>query len=393
MKKFMLWLHKWLGLITGIVIVIVSITGSIYVLHDDLKKVIYPDNFYVNDFSDQVNREALSLSFLQNLAQQAVGKHYPINRVDIYPAKDRTWVFRTLKTDKKAIGYWNEVTYYKRVFINPYTGKVQKVENTKKEFFYVVLQLHRNLLLGSKIGGWVVGGSTVLFIIITITGLILWWPKRWKGKTFRRSFLFDFSVNWKRLNHDLHNLLGMYTFFLAIVIGITGVLFAFPKFRTSVETTLNKVDEEKFQVMEPNAFDIVPQITSNTLDNAVFYALDKFGYADMMSIRLSKDEEVPHSLQIRLEKDKTSKFEWLYFDKKSGEITMRTDHTYTSIALGTKVNSLNFDLHVGTIWGYPTKVLAFIGSLICASLPITGFVIWYNKQRKKGKNQKIKISH
>ncbi|MDM1086546.1 PepSY-associated TM helix domain-containing protein [Myroides odoratimimus] len=388
MKKFMLWLHKWLGLITGIVIVIVSITGCIYAFHDDIKKIVYPSNFYIDDKDNlgDYNRETLSFSSLQSIAQQAVGEQYPVNRVDIYPAKDRTWVFRALKTDKHAIGYWNEVIYYKRIFVNPYTGTVQKVEDTKKEFFYVVLQLHRNLLLGSKIGGWVVGGSTVLFMVITITGLILWWPKKWKGKTFKRSFAFDFSVNWKRFNHDLHNLLGMYTFLLAIVIGMTGVLFAFPKFRSAVEITLNKVDEDKFQIMEPTAFDTVPQITNNTLDNAVFYALDKFGYADMMSIRLSKDES--HSLQIRLEKDKTSKFEWLYFDKKSGEITMQTDHTYTSIALGTKVNSLNFDLHVGTIWGYPTKILAFIGSLIFASLPVTGLIIWLNKQKKSKKRSR-----
>ncbi|WHT39223.1 PepSY-associated TM helix domain-containing protein [Myroides sp. mNGS23_01] len=38
MKKFLLWLHKWLGLFTGIIVVVVSLTGCIYVFHDDLKK-------------------------------------------------------------------------------------------------------------------------------------------------------------------------------------------------------------------------------------------------------------------------------------------------------------------------------------------------------------------
>ncbi|MDM1369819.1 PepSY-associated TM helix domain-containing protein [Myroides marinus] len=383
MKKFLLWLHKWLGLITGIVVVIVSLTGCIYVFHDDLKKVIYPDNFYINDYTIEVEREPLSFSSLQNIAQKAVGQEYPINRVDLYPAKDRTWVFRALKTNKEAFGYWNELTYYKRIFMNPYTGEVQKVENTDKEFFYIVLQLHRNLMLGSKYGGWIVGGSTVLFIIITITGLVLWWPKKWKGKAFRRSFIFDFKVKWKRINYDIHNILGMYSFILAIIIGLTGVMFAFPKFRLATEITLNRVDDKKFEVMEPVAFDSVPQVSTNTLDNAIYYALNNFGQADMMSIRLSKDVSEPHSIQIRLEKDKTSKFEWIYFDKTTGGITSRTDHTYQSLALGSKVSSLNFDLHVGTIWGYPTKIMAFLGSLICASLPITGFIIWYNKKRKK----------
>lgn len=382
MKRFLLWLHKWLGLITGIVVIIVSLTGSVYVFHDDLKKIIYPNNFYINDFATDVTRDALSISSLQNIAQEAVGVEYPITRVDVYPAKDRTWVFRASKTDKEAFGYWNETIYYKRVFVNPYTGTVQKVEDTKCEFFNVVLQLHRNLWLGSKYGGWIVGISTVIFIIIAITGVVLWWPKKWKGKSFKRSFVFDFSVKWKRINYDLHNLLGMYSLVLAIIIGLTGMMFAFPKFRTGVENTLNKVDEKKFQVMEPVAFDSVPQVSTNTLDNAMYYVLDQFIQADMVSVRLSKEIEKPHSVQIRLEKDKTSKFEWIYFDKNTGDITSKTDHTYTSIGLGTKVESLNFDLHTGTILGYPTKVLYFIVSLVCASLPITGFIIWYNKKRK-----------
>ncbi|MDR2224354.1 MAG: PepSY domain-containing protein [Flavobacteriaceae bacterium] len=382
MKKFLLWLHKWLGLITGIVVIIVSLTGSVYVFHDDLKKIIYPNNFYINDFATDVTRDALSISSLQNIAQEAVGVEYPITRVDVYPAKDRTWVFRASKTGKEAFGYWNETIYYKRIFVNPYTGTVQKVEDTKCEFFNVVLQLHRNLWLGSKYGGWIVGISTIIFIIIAITGLVLWWPKKWKGKSFKRSFVFDFSVKWKRINYDLHNLLGMYSLMLAIIIGFTGVMFTFPKFRTSVENTLNKVDEKKFQVMEPVAFDSVPQVSTNTLDNAMYYVLDQFSQADMVSVRLSKEIEKPHSVQIRLEKDKTSKFEWIYFDKNTGDITSKTDHTYTSIGLGTKVESLNFDLHTGNILGYPTKVLYFIVSLVCTSLPITGFIIWYNKKRK-----------
>ncbi|QQU04793.1 PepSY-associated TM helix domain-containing protein [Myroides odoratus] len=387
MKKFLLWLHKWLGLFTGIIVVLVSLTGCIYVFHDDLKKIVYPDHFYLVNDKNETNTAALPYSVIERLAQEAVGENYPINRVDIYPAKNRTWVFRALKTDKEAFGIGNEIVYYKRVFINPYTGQVQQVEDSKREFFYQVLQLHRNLWLGSKYGGWVVGGSTVLFLVISVTGIILWWPKKWKGKTFKRSFAFDFSVNWKRLNYDVHNLLGMYSFLLAILIGFTGILFAFPTFSKSVENTLNKVDEAKFQVMEPTAFDFVDQVYSNTLDNAVQYVLQTFPSADMVSLRLGDKTSTEHNLQVRLEQDKTSKFEWIYFDKSTGQITSVQNHTYQSIALGSKVNSLKYDLHVGTIWGYPTKIMAFIGSLICASLPITGFVIWYNKSKKKKKKK------
>ena len=52
---------------------------------------------------------------------------------------------------------------------------------------------------------------------------------------------------------------------------------------------------------------------------------------------------------------------------------------------GEKVIAANYDIHVGSILGLPTKIIAFIVSLLCASLPITGFMIWYGRRKKAKK--------
>jgi len=44
---------------------------------------------------------------------------------------------------------------------------------------------------------------------------------------------------------------------------------------------------------------------------------------------------------------------------------------------------MNYDIHTGAILGLPGKILAFFASLICASLPVTGFYIWYGRKYKK----------
>jgi uncharacterized iron-regulated membrane protein len=46
---------------------------------------------------------------------------------------------------------------------------------------------------------------------------------------------------------------------------------------------------------------------------------------------------------------------------------------------------MNYDIHVGSILGLPGKFLAFFASLIGATLPVTGFIIWWVKGRKKKK--------
>jgi uncharacterized iron-regulated membrane protein len=47
---------------------------------------------------------------------------------------------------------------------------------------------------------------------------------------------------------------------------------------------------------------------------------------------------------------------------------------------------MNYDIHVGAILGLPGKIIAFLASLIPASLPVTGFLIWWGK-KKKGKKE------
>ncbi len=53
-----------------------------------------------------------------------------------------------------------------------------------------------------------------------------------------------------------------------------------------------------------------------------------------------------------------------------------------------KIMRMNYDVHVGAIAGLPGKILAFFLSAIIASLPVTGFLIWWGR-RKKAKKQAV----
>ena len=56
-----------------------------------------------------------------------------------------------------------------------------------------------------------------------------------------------------------------------------------------------------------------------------------------------------------------------------------------------KLLSMNYDIHTGAIIGLSGKILAFFASLIAASLPVTGFYIWWGR-RSKNKVEKENIS-
>ncbi len=61
---------------------------------------------------------------------------------------------------------------------------------------------------------------------------------------------------------------------------------------------------------------------------------------------------------------------------------------YEQASVGDKLRRMNYDIHVGSILGFPGKVLAFLSALIGASLPITGFLIWYGRKFKKKATKK-----
>jgi uncharacterized iron-regulated membrane protein len=50
--------------------------------------------------------------------------------------------------------------------------------------------------------------------------------------------------------------------------------------------------------------------------------------------------------------------------------------------IGERLVEMNYDIHVGAIGGLTGKIIAFIASLVCASLPVTGFIIWWGKRRR-----------
>lgn len=379
-KKLILWLHKWLGLIVGLIIFIISITGCIYVFYDDLKTSIYPDRYSIIENKMPANKQALPLADLIKIANESLPENEKVTRVDLYLEKDRTWVFRANKTDKDKTLYHNYMVYYKRVFMDPYNGKVQYVENTKYEFFQVVLQLHQTLLLGKNVGHTIVALSTIIFIVLTISGLVLWWPKRWKKKLVKKAIWIDFSVKWKRLVYDLHNVLGFQTFIFVLIIAFTGLIFSYPSFKKFTSTALNSLSKK------PNNPELllpkngVTLNSNNLLNESLVYAMKQNPTADMMSVRL-RDKNEDQDIQVRLGQGKTSVFRWYYFEQNSGKLLKIKSSE--NQGLGDDLVGMNYDLHTGAIWGYPTKILAFVVSLICASLPITGTIVWWNKRPKK----------
>ncbi|WP_165503555.1 PepSY-associated TM helix domain-containing protein [Pedobacter hiemivivus] len=368
-KKIIGQIHLWLGLASGLVVFILGITGAIYAFSDEIKELIYKDRLQVSVPDGAVR---LPLSQLKLIAEEAIGKDRKISRAELSQSPGRTYMFRAMKLNRKAFGYWNYYQYYDKVYLNPYTGQVVFKEDAKREFFTVVLALHMNLLLGNNVGHFVVRWSVVCFVILLISGIVLWWPKNWKPKQLKKSFKVKWNAKFKRLNYDLHNVLGFYSFLALMVIALTGLMWSFEL------TTENKakVLSDTTQVSEIMPNDLILGQALKASPRTAYF-LYNFPSANSGTVNVSA-----YQSEMRLYDRVQYKF-----DRYSGKLLQKGD-AFGQLSLGAKVIAMNYDLHTGSVLGLGGKLLTFLAGLIAAGLPVTGFLIWWRRGKQlKGVNK------
>jgi uncharacterized iron-regulated membrane protein len=369
-KKVILFCHRWLGFISGLVVFIVSVTGCLFCFQDEIQ-----DAMYSHRHVEVQHKPYLAPSVLR--AEAVKGRPGATSTYMYYYGVDRP-AGVLVNIPKNVILY---------VYLNPYTGKVIHTENPAKNFFIVVEYIHLYLLLPPNIGSLVVGISVIIFMVIMITGLILWWPKRKSDR--KRSFNIKWNGRWRRVNYDLHNVLGFYATSIAIILAITGLSMVFESVRDGIYTTANlgrKYPSEK-EVLKSDSLLKTKVNNKFVVDKAFTAAQTGSPKAQMFLIY---DDAAAAGTVVISAFAQTLHFynnDEYIFEKYTGKLLKRTPHSKKSP--GMKMNEMNYDLHVGQIGGLTTKIIAFLATLICASLPITGFIIWLGK-RKKSKSKKVK---
>jgi uncharacterized iron-regulated membrane protein len=239
----------------------------------------------------------------------------------------------------------------------------------------------------SEIGRPVINYSTLIFFITLITGLILWWPKKWTKAMRKQSFSVKWDAKVKRLNYDLHNVFGFYAMIILLVISMTGMYYGLPWFNQLLyfTTSLGKT-QAKERVEMKNTAPYQPERLAQSLHKAWSDAVKD---VDAKGYYMSVPEDSSGTIGVYLYPSHRQFYDLqsYSYDRNSGIRLANTSAyavSFEKADFATKVQKLNYDLHVGSalggIWG---RVLYFFITIIGASLPITGFLVWWFKKKKK----------
>jgi uncharacterized iron-regulated membrane protein len=362
-KKIILFFHRWLGIISGLVVFIVSITGCIFCFQDEIQDAIHPWRKVAIE-----QKAYCEPSVLKGIALSKY--HGATAEYMFYFGKDRPAAVLANIPGK-------ELTY---IYLNPYSGQLLHTQGLKENFFTVVQYIHLYLLLPEKAGQLAVGISVIIFVILMITGIILWWPKR---KTDRkRSFTIKWNGKWRRVNYDLHNVLGFYSVSIAIILAISGLSMTFEWVNRGIYNTANLGKTYAKEQVHLQSDSLKKSIFAKpAVDKAFLFAFKTSPKAEMFLIADPADKKGTINITAYAKSLHYGNNDLYCFDKYTGDLLRALPDKEKSP--GMKLDNLNYDIHVGQVLGLTGKIIAFLGSLICASLPITGLIIWLGKKKKR----------
>ncbi len=375
-KVFFRRIHLYLSLAAGLVILICCLTGAILVFEKELQMAFNKHRYYVTAGATKLPIEQLIAN---------VKTAFPdakINGVKLYNQKDRSAeVSVTFKKEEAPKPAATKAGPPPRqpgftIFVNPYTGQVLEKYSYRETFFFQVFAMHRWLLGGEdSIGKIITGVSTLLFLFILITGIILWWPKT--KKIMQQRLKIKWNAGWKRINHDMHLVFGFYSAIFLFIFAFTALAWSFEWFNEGIYT----VTASPLKPPPPpkSAVAANEKITLN----AAFATAQKM-YPEAVSYNLSAAKDSTDVVTVSVLPDNAlheGATDALYIDQYSGAVAGQLP--FTNRSTGAKVRSAFKPIHTGSIGGTPTKIIAFIVCLLGVTFPITGVIIWLNRTRKK----------
>jgi len=353
-------IHLWLGLGTGLVVVIISLTGCVYVFEKEIRAFVQKDYKEV-PFE---NKSFAGLApIIQNFEKLKTGE--TLTAVRITNNKPNATVSITTK---------NQQVY----FFNPYTAAL--VKKSSLDWLDTAEHIHTSLLLDEP-GKFIIRWSVVMFVILLFTGLILWFPNQMR--LLKQSLTVKWGASFKRVNYDLHNVLGFYASGILILISLSGLYFAFKEVKgvTSFLTGTQLSKPLKASLDQPE----VPKDLPSRYAYLYTQAITKFPGANTTAITVRKTGEI--RLRMIYPGNWSKNQNTFFFDPVTGK--MMTAKLYKNFTTADVIEATNYDFHTGQFFGLFGKIVACIASLISASLPITGFIIWLKKRKKKSKKKQF----
>ncbi|MFJ7511844.1 PepSY-associated TM helix domain-containing protein [Peribacillus simplex] len=369
--------HFYAGIIFAPLLIILAVTGSIYLFKPQIEQVLYQDYQEVTPQGDK-------LPASQQIEE--VKKLYPDAVVTKYhPGENAS------RSSEVSITAKNESL---TIFIDPYTGKSIGELNDEDRIMDKIEEIHGELMAGT-LGDRIVELAACWAVVLIVSGLYLWYPKN--------KLLFPrINIGKNTFRRDLHAVPAFWIsagMLFLIMTGLPWSGFWGSNFQSAATNSGSGYPPSIWTGSAPTSLiktkDIadVPWAAEN-LDVPIsdIQGFIPLSIDDVVTIANREGMHPSYSINIPQETDgvytlsafppKAQDEATIHIDQYSGAVL--ADYRYDHYGLIGKIVAWGITLHKGTQFGLINQIISLLICLGIILVAFSGFYLWWKRKPKKG---------
>lgn len=377
MKKIFRQIHLWLSVPFGLIISLICFSGAMLVFENEVMELVRHELYYVK----KVETVSLPVDRLLEEVELTLPDSVSVTGINVFSDPERAWQVN-LSKPRRAFMY-----------VDQYTGEI-KGKYERPAFFVTMFRLHRWLLDSMKADGgafWgkmIVGVSTLLFVVVLISGIVIWWPRT--RKALKNSLRISVGRGFRRFWYDLHVAGGMYALFFLLAMALTGLTWSFGWYRTGFYKVFG------VEVQQGGAHGGVTQRGGKGGNQSGKNVSHSSSYVCWQQVYEQLALNNPGYKQITLSDGAANVSFNTFGNQRASDRYKFNPHTgkinevvlYKDAEKVGKIRGWIYSVHVGSWGGMLTRLLTFIAALIGATLPLTGYYLWIKRIWRK----KVRVS-
>ncbi|CAD6873192.1 PepSY-associated TM helix domain-containing protein [Methylomonas fluvii] len=364
LRKCLLKLHLYISLWLGTLIVIAGLTGSLLVYEHTLDKWLNADMMSV-----AVGERWLPIADLVAIANRVSPIPEPPSHLQMPEDPSEALIVRYQAAAMP--GHKGHNHHFHEVMVNPYSGQVLGDRDRNDALMTFILRLHFSLLAGD-FGKLVMGITSLLTLVLTVTGIYLWWPKLGKIK---QALLIKRNASATRFNFDLHKTTGIYTAIVMLAVAFSGVYFNLPQFFKPAVNFFSPLEEMPRGIKSTaNGGTVIqPEIVKANIQ-ATYPGIQ------IQRIFLPVGERGSYMISARQSDELRSKGSTSFWvDQYDGAILAVRDPK--KFNAGNAFINLQLPLHNGEILGTPGRIAVLVAGFAPLVMMVTGLIHWLKKRK------------
>jgi uncharacterized iron-regulated membrane protein len=241
-----------------------------------------------------------------------------------------------------------------------------------------VMRLHANLLMPGRTGRQVIGWFGVAMLVLGVSGLVLWWPRRGR---WAAAFVVKRGAGRLRFLRDLHGAVGIWTLAVFIVVTFSGVFLAFPQSTGAVITTFFPGRDLRATIFSARV-EPVAGAERISVDRAIELARAEIPAGRLYSVAFPVQPQLPYRVGFVPEGQAAGgPLAWVLVDPWAARVLDVLDPK--NYSAGETIMAWQHGLHEGAGLGWTWRILVFISGFLPPLFVITGIWMWLVKRRAR----------